>query len=603
MRYSQFRIRNFKGVDDIHLDLDKPPRSPVFALVGLNESGKTTILEAIHWFDSPDRYDAYDLIPKGKLANFNDEISVEATVILSEEDQRELAKHLGWGTNKVHLEKPIDVIRITREFAYKNSEKVDEREEWDITLIGKTSRAKKNKQYGSGDTVWEKIREHIAENLLPPIIYYENFLFDFPEKIYLEAKEGHKLSRQDVIYRTLIQDVLNSIDRRQKIAVHILARHKSGGSNLRALQAVLLQLSTKISNDIFNTWRELLKIEETSGLEVTLGQHLGDDEKGYFIQINVKEAGNNFLIRERSLGFRWFFAFILFTHFRAYRYAKQRKALFLLDEPASNLHPSAQAKLLDLFERFPNQQDVIYTTHSHHMINPKWLSGTFVVKNQGIDYSDLDVNYQSHLTQITATRYFRFVAEYPDDTDYFKPILDSLDYQISKLEYAPEIIVTEGKNDFYTLKYLVDLGYVASKLSSNVFPGTGKDKVDYAVSLYLGWGRKFVVLLDDDKGGRQTYKRLLDSFGPILEDNIFRLNHIDKNWKGKTLEGLFSDSDYPKIMQHVYEDQTEYNKEKFNIALQDCYLNNRKVSLHTYTVNRFHKLFDFLEAKLAADIE
>ena len=49
MRYSQFKINNFKGGKEITLDLDKN-QSKVFTLVGLNESGKTTILEAINLF-------------------------------------------------------------------------------------------------------------------------------------------------------------------------------------------------------------------------------------------------------------------------------------------------------------------------------------------------------------------------------------------------------------------------------------------------------------------------------------------------------------------------------------------------------------------------
>jgi len=61
--------------------------------------------------------------------------------------------------------------------------------------------------------------------------------------------------------------------------------------------------------------------------------------------------------------------------------------LFLLDEPASNLHSTAQAQLLKSFEKLPS---LIYTTHSHHMINPKWLEGTYVVKNEGLNYGEND---------------------------------------------------------------------------------------------------------------------------------------------------------------------------------------------------------------------
>ena len=53
MHYSSFRIQNFKGIKDTTIKLSDQSRMGVFAFVGLNESGKTTILEAIHSF-SPD---------------------------------------------------------------------------------------------------------------------------------------------------------------------------------------------------------------------------------------------------------------------------------------------------------------------------------------------------------------------------------------------------------------------------------------------------------------------------------------------------------------------------------------------------------------------
>ena len=50
--------------------------------------------------------------------------------------------------------------------------------------------------------------------------------------------------------------------------------------------------------------------------------------------------------------------------------------LFLFDEPASNLHPTAQAALLASLEKLSENAVVIYTTHSHHLINPLWLETT-----------------------------------------------------------------------------------------------------------------------------------------------------------------------------------------------------------------------------------
>ena len=56
MRYTQFRIENYKGIEQLTLRLT----GDVTTLIGLNESGKTTILEAIYCFS----YGKEDLGPR-----------------------------------------------------------------------------------------------------------------------------------------------------------------------------------------------------------------------------------------------------------------------------------------------------------------------------------------------------------------------------------------------------------------------------------------------------------------------------------------------------------------------------------------------------------
>ena len=88
MIFTYFKIKNFKGIDEITIDLDKIPHLDIYTLVGLNESGKTTILEAINFFGYKQetldplelpRYsidDVHDLIPISKRDNFNGQISI-----------------------------------------------------------------------------------------------------------------------------------------------------------------------------------------------------------------------------------------------------------------------------------------------------------------------------------------------------------------------------------------------------------------------------------------------------------------------------------------------------------------------------------------------
>ena len=50
MRYTRFVIKNFRGIMEASIPLTGHPASRIHTLVGLNESGKTTVLEAINSF-------------------------------------------------------------------------------------------------------------------------------------------------------------------------------------------------------------------------------------------------------------------------------------------------------------------------------------------------------------------------------------------------------------------------------------------------------------------------------------------------------------------------------------------------------------------------
>ena len=59
MQFTHFDIKNFRGIEHVRLSFDSAPDAKVYTLVGLNESGKTTVHEAINYFSyKKDRLDS-----------------------------------------------------------------------------------------------------------------------------------------------------------------------------------------------------------------------------------------------------------------------------------------------------------------------------------------------------------------------------------------------------------------------------------------------------------------------------------------------------------------------------------------------------------------
>lgn len=616
MRHSAFQITNFKGIENIRLELDSKPASSIYTLVGLNESGKTTILEALHFFESNTQKvdnlnihgyavaELRKLIPISKLSNFNEDIEVEVTYLLDDDDKKQIESFISENFKIVLVEPIPNELIVTKSFKFENSLVVDENPstEYTFDLVGKTRKAKKARSLD--DEVWSQTIEFVRK-LIPNILFFPNFLFEFPDRIYLENPP--KEAQKHKYYRDVIEDVLHEIDPRASLQKHIIERVKGNESLIDSwlqapLESTLSKMATHISTTVFSRWNKIFR-KETSVKEIVIRPFKEEFKEGeitktrVYLELKLREGSENYSISQRSLGFRWFFTFLLFTQYRGSRGGSYKKnLLFLFDEPASNLHSSAQTQLLDSFKRFQENASVIYTTHSHHLINPEWLETAFVVRNEAITYDESD-DFRAANTQITIHRYRDFVAKHPDQTTYFKPILDVLDYCPSHLENVPNVVMLEGKNDFYTLK-LVGEFIFQTKDKLNFMPGGGSGSLDSAIQLYIAWGRDFIVILDSDKSGKTQKQRYIDKFGALVEDRIFDLSDIDKSWEKISTEGLFTDSEKLNIQKLAYPDTPSYNKKHFNRAIQELYLISKTPSVGASTSNKFKKLIEFCTSRL-----
>ena len=123
-------------------------------------------------------------------------------------------------------------------------------------------------------------------------------------------------------------------------------------------------------------------------------------------------------------------------------------------------------------------------------------------------------------TNILIEPYRDFVMKHPHNTAYFQPILDVLDYTPSNLENLPNCVFLEGKNDYYTLAYFKEVIF-NNKYELNLAPSTGSGNLDALISLYIGWGKEFIILLDSDKAGNIQKTRYIENFGIIVEKRIF----------------------------------------------------------------------------------
>jgi hypothetical protein len=625
MRYTFFEFENFKGIKEARLDLSGlSSGARVYTLVGLNESGKTTVLEAIDHFQpttpeevSPKQLggwlppDPHLLIPIAERTNFNGEIVVRCGIELDDEDVEAAKAHLrkvGDGYRLDSLEREVDIEDV---YTYENSRYVDRANLWTgLEGLGRTKQGSvlRELSHEKDNQRWNLLATFLRSRL-PTIWFFPNFLFDFPEKIYIEPSDDETASNR--FYRALFQDVLDALPRDLDVQKHVADRARSDSpSDTENLQQVLLEASRDVTNTVVSSWNRIFKDKPMSQKNVRIDQGEdaaeGTDALGspnlprLWVRFRLEDTDGLFSIRERSLGFRWFFVYLMITTYRGRRKGTSRDMLFLFDEPASNLHPTAQRALLSSLGDLSEKAVTIYTTHSHYLIEPAWLGTTFVVANDGLDPEAVSADFSAQQTDIQVTPYRQFAAQHPDQSHFFQPILEVLDYAPSDLEFVPEAVMVEGKSDFYLLEYYQSIVLqLPTDQRLSFMPGGGAGTLDDVIQLYIGWSRPFVALLDSDKAGRSQLERYVEKFGEIVRPHLIELAEASGDPAVRGIESLLTSADKLKFQQVVEATSTKYHKKTLALGVQEALITRQVVTPGPSARRALDNVLDALRKRMA----
>ena len=550
MRYLKFRIQNFKGISDTSLELPERAGPKIITLVGLNESGKTTLLEAINIFDFTNEnriiinsgktttFSPNDIVPKDRISNFTGDVQITATVSIDDGDVTDLIEYcrseLSIAIDKSSINQRFDISRV---YKFDSSTHVDTETIWGFAPRGRKHGRRKDHDIEGDD--WQKITSFLQDRL-PIISYFPTFLFDFPQKISL----SHSQDAKNEFYRQIFQDILDAEGSGMDISKHIVDRvHAEKSPNIWAewnswfygsrdstraqIEQVFFKASSIATKIIFDSWNEVFG-QKTSGRSIIIEwnpESANENKRDVSIQFYIKDGDTKYSVSDRSLGFRWFFSFLLFTQVRAMRRSK-RKMIFLFDEPASNLHSRAQEQLLLSFPKIALEDNfLIYSTHSHYMINPSWLDQAYIIENAAVRYDSISVSGAETppSTDISAIKYKRFVGDETGQSYYFQPILDRLQYAPPKIDFSRGGLIVEGKSDYYILRTFCNF---ASISDFDVIPSVGANEMAPLISLFLGWGRSFHVLLDGDAAGKAAKEKYVSSFA-ISETVVTTLDEYE----------------------------------------------------------------------------
>ena len=214
-----------------------------------------------------------------------------------------------------------------------------------------------------------------------------------------------------------------------------------------ARRASLEAAANQLSDEVFKYWSQNpdLSVE----LDVDFDS-VGSDAWAPFIDIRIRDQRHRITLNfsERSHGFTWFFSFlVVFSEFR-----HREKMILLLDEPGLGLHAAGQNDLL----RFINEglapaHQVIYSTHSPFMIDPKCMHQVRTIEDRGRAGASVSRDFLG------------------DSRDTLLPLQAALGYELlHSLLIGPDVLFVEGPSDHIFLTVMS--GHLESRDRSRLDP-------------------------------------------------------------------------------------------------------------------------------------
>jgi predicted ATPase len=267
--------------------------------------------------------------------------------------------------------------------------------------------------------------------------------------------------------------------------------------------------------------------------EITVDFSLDADH----FDVVIRDRDSNALVPldERSRGFRWYFSFFI-TFAADTQGGDKANAVLLLDEPGLFLHAMAQEALLKFFGTLPNQ--IIYTTHSPFMIDPRAIATTRTVTlERGVGTT---------------------VSESPTgDANTLFPLQAALGYNLTQtLFIGTNTVVVEGVTDYWYLTAMsAHLELTGRALDGTLVltPAGGAAKVGYMVALLAGQKLDVVVLLDSDSAGDGAMAELVR--GKLVRDAaIVRIAPAhEAKPREADIEDLLNETVFLALVREAYE--------------------------------------------------
>ena len=534
MRFTSFTIKNYRAITGpLVIDLSKKSLLPI---IGTNESGKTTILQAIFAFDSyNDKFnDGLHLSNTSNLyLTSSSPALVEAQIEMTDADEiqkllQEILDELGEANEALK-----DVLGKLKRMRNRLPNKMTIQR--NLKTLQYTVLTAPFNQKQLADVFLAKILSQT-----PFILFFDDFRDKIEEKIVIDPKKKGERAG----WLAILEQLFQRTD--QNLSVFDLP-----SMEVRQRKSVLAKIKRHLNKTLTEEWQNF-RLDDREALEISIDlqkEVLANNVESHHLTLNVVEHDTSgdehyFYISDRSKGFFWFFNFVMKLEFNAKIIsADDRNTIYLLDEPGSYLHAFAQSKLCNKLRSLSESNRVIYCTHSHYLLNPE------IIPLSSIHVADKDGN--GNVTLVSIHGYKGNILE---RRSAFQPVLDALQIKPFLLDLShSRTIIVEGIFDYYAMEIF------RQNRPVGILPSVGADSIKYYVSLMIAWQISFRALWDNDDAGRKAKRNTETLFGSEIAEKCFFLLPASQGTK-RIMQNLFDPHDLKLFREELGIPESSFEK-------------------------------------------
>lgn len=320
----------------------------------------------------------------------------------------------------------------------------------------------------------------------------------------------------------------------------------------RILKQKIENLNQSLTRNFQDFWQQSIGRNNKIHIQFELDHYSASyrDKAGKpYLEFWIKDEGERLYPKQRSRGVRWFLSFYMELKASA---NLNKKMILLVDEPGVSLHARAQEDVLKVFEDIKDKIQVIYTTHSPHLVEINKLHRILAIQRDDLDSLRSTTRILDPL---------RLPAASPDTLSPLQSILGNPvagdGFSTKKFN-----LIINDIGSFYILNAIIHLMAFKGKIS--IIPATNVSSMPLLCNILMGWGLEFAVLLFDNESENKA--------GEVLKDTIFNTDITSRELILKVpgtffnAEDLLSTLDFKnhilKTREGITVSNSEYIKEK-----------------------------------------